>query len=364
MKKIQKVCHQLILDSYALIRMTFGFLLISLNLNADNFFWFNQNCSGQLSLVSKEYVCNAQNEHACLNGAFPYQKSCTLNTIRALCDMDCLFRNFEMEESETDRIYAFRRGFKKAVVIVPPYGSYFQNVKHLLAIFEGYDVFLFHYKDMPIQWYKKVYLFLNALNKDVFSKTVEELLYLLLESDSYAALNTSHKSPLDSYDEVIGCGQCYGAWVLLHAQQCMTQQGYKGFDKLILDSCPFGTDALIDKFVNDPVSITSKGKTESPRVLSCVTSSCVVKPGLRYVSKKFCNKIVIRDVLKEITVPTLFIHGEGDFLVTTDELKQMCNAVNHSESYALITPYRHLVHSLKAKELYCQAVNNFIKGNV
>lgn len=338
-------------------------LLISLNLNADNFFWFNQNGSGQLSLVSKEYVRNAQNEHACLNGSLPYQKNCTLDTIKAFCDMDCLFRDSEMEESETDRIYAFKRGFNKAVVIVPPYGSHFKDVKHLLAIFEGYDVFLFHYKDVPAQWYKEVYLFLNAFNKNVFSEKVEELLYLLMGSAVDGYLDFLEVRPLDKYDEVIGFGQCYGSWVLLHAQQWMMQQGYKGFDKLILDSCPFGTDALIDKFVHDPVSIASKGKKEGPYALSLITSSCVVKPGLKYISNKFCNKIAIQDVLKEINVPTLFIHGEGDFLVTTDEVKQMCSAVNHTESYVLITPYRHLVHSLKAKELYCQVVNDFIKEN-
>jgi hypothetical protein len=333
------------------------FCFLFLNVNAENFFWFSKNGSEELSLVSKEYVRNAQNNHWDLNTSIYYEKNTLFDDIKKCSEVKLLFRN--PKSANIDQFYWIKKGKNKAVVIVPPYGSDFTAIKHLLAVFEDYDIFLYVYKKTPGSTLKKAYSFLTALSSKTFGDKVSEFCFLLSTGGFTYCFE---KNLLEQYEEVIGFGQCYGSWILLHAQQQLVQAGQKGFDKFILDSCPVGTYELQNKFIKDPISIVSKGKKEGPFLLSYCTDSFLCRPFLKYVAQKICDDICIKTLLETITVPTLFIHGESDFLVTTNELKLMCGAVNCEKSYALITPYRHLVHSLKAKEVYCQTVNDFIEG--
>jgi hypothetical protein len=328
----------------------FLIFLVSFNLAAKNeLFTWKTGCDSAKP-VSESISSYAQKKHNWLNNSCFYQVFKTSNAIMD-CDQAPEKRTFLAQDGTTFTGYFFDRKSDKVVMIVPPYGARAKHIMRYAGIFKEYDVLILEYRVstntcIPAQ----IYSFFSAPStKNITNR----------QADIKQALLWLQKR---NYIQVVGCAQCYGSWLTLYAQEALELAGKPGFDKLIIDSCPLGSRELCKKFIQDPVAVSTFGKREGPQWLTAVTGCYLMEKFWMTVTDPFYSDISIAKILKNISVPILFFHGRGDLLVDQEQFEVMYNAVDHEKKCALITPFKHLHHSLKAKELYREVTQQFIDG--
>ncbi len=305
--------------------------------------------SNPFQVVRKSARGEALLKHSWLNDS-PYYNVFETKKAALACDN---FKRvvFCVEQGSVAIGHFLKRNSDKVVVIVPPYGADIRHVVRFAGIFKEYDLLVLEYRTASRKGlFPQLYSFLTALSPDTLERGSKQV---------QLALSFLHGK---NYSEVIGCVQCYGSWLALLAQEECESKGDRGFDKLIVDSCPAGATELREKFIEDPVAVSTFGQRQGPSYLTTVTGSYLVKNFFMNVSSKLFAEVSIADVLKNITVPILFFHGSKDLLVDMNQFEKMYEAVGHTQKCSLLTPYKHLHHSLKSKELYRAMVLAFVEG--
>lgn len=245
--------------------------------------------------------------------------------------------------------YYFNRSSSRLVIVVPPYGAQLNDLIRFAGIFSDTDVLIIdYYKNLAKNPFLAFYSFVNVPTEFQRKMRVAQLVRVLQEAKK------------QGYQEIIGASQCYGSWVLLDAHVSLKQSGQAGFDKLIVDSCPAGTSALRQKFIEDPVAISTLGNKTGPLLIKALTF--FFSYSITIFIDCLYQDFSVKNLLNKVDVPILFIHNQKDFVVTVEEFKEMYHAVNHTNKAVLLTDFKHLQASLKSKELYAQIVSQFIQG--
>lgn len=247
---------------------------------------------------------------------------------------------FKDQENKQFKAYFFNRNAKNTVLVVPPYQTSIDKMVHFAALFSDYNIVIVEYESGSIQ---------QALSEQFLAKKRARVKQVFEWVQS------------QKYTKIIACGQCYGARLLLELQKQLQEENKPGFDLFIIDSCPAEAHELAEKFAKDPLSILTFGKRTTPDYLKMLLTFFPVQYCIKKYAQTCFNAQSLESLFKNITVPVLFFHGQKDNLITTKQFMQLYNVVPHENKYALITPYKHLHHSLKAKELYCQAINTFFQ---
>lgn len=242
--------------------------------------------------------------------------------------------------------YFFDRNSDRAVVCIPPWGAEIRDIVRLAGIFKEFDIILLEYKD-------------SATNKPL------KLSPFFLKQDTIKNLGNTidqafnwltHKK---HYREIIGHGQCYGAWILLESQSNPHNKAF--FNKIILDSCPLSLYSIFENSYNNPRGIWSLGKKKSSYYIKKILHYApFLKTFYTGILRLFFKDISAASLVSTIQVPILFIQGNEDYLVTPDQFKILYENVAHKDKSAFITPFKHLLHSLKSKELYRHHILDFI----
>lgn len=242
--------------------------------------------------------------------------------------------------------YFLDRQSDTVILCIPPFGAEIRNIIHLAGIFKEYDILLLEYQNAKT--HKPLTLsplMLKPHTISMLSNTIQQAFTWL-----------THRK---SYTHIIAHGQCYGAWILLESQANEHNKAF--FNKIILDSCPLSLHSIFKNAYNNPRGVLSLGKKESHSFTKKILHYL---PFLKYFytafTTSFFDDISAAALISHIQVPILFITGTQDYLVTPEQFQELYTSVTHNNKSAFITPFKHLLHSLKSKELYRHYVLDFI----
>jgi len=241
--------------------------------------------------------------------------------------------------------YFFNRQSDKAVVCIPPFGAETKDIIRFAGVFNEYDVLLLEYRNASSS---------KPLSLSPFLLTPEAVI-ALAQGVEQAFSWIAHRK---DYSTIIGHGQCYGAWILLEAQASGNNR--LTFDKLIIDSCPLSLYSVFENMCTDPTSVLSLGKKQSSIWVKAPLKIPLLRKLLMKISTLLFSDIAIKHCVENISSPILFIHGTQDYLVNQKQFDTLFATAQDRQSAALITPFKHLHHSLKSKELYRHYVLSFI----
>lgn len=313
--------------------------------NTSNFYWKIGN--QDKAPIPKSILEHAHKKFSWLATSSYYQKYQSTDSVLEAFSHDVTLFTFTMSDDASFKAYYCNRSSNILVVVVPPYGAQMNDLIRFAGIFYDTDVLIVDYYQTPLYGLAgKVCSFLIAPTAQERKKRVKQLTQLFQTVQQ------------QGYHEIIGAAQCYGAWVLLDTQVSLTESGTAGFDKLIIDSCPAGVLPLCEKWAEDPVAVATVGNRMGPFWLS-LTTKLFYYPLLASTSF-FYKDFFVEDLLVKITIPIMFVHNQQDLLVNDQEFDRMYQAVKHTRKCALISPFKHLHSSLKAKELYTEVVNQFV----
>jgi len=281
--------------------------------------------------------------------------------------------NFIIEEDEygdeiTSQMTHFDRGSDKLLVV----GTGFTNSREMMSpfidMFPDYDIVIFDFRGHghhesswlnPFSWSW-------SFTKSMFGCDLEEVgLGNVEEKDVFTVVDSCKK--LKNYNQVLGLGVCYSAFILLKAACVASQNGQRLFDKIVLDSCWESLPKFIDKIKKDPKTILDpqKGGCENHWLY---TSSYLQGP-LFWFAENFMgleiHDVSILDYLSHLKETELFfIYGKDDLMITRGEFETVWNTVPAGiKKTALITCHPHVRNHLKSKELYKLACELFFDEN-
>lgn len=242
--------------------------------------------------------------------------------------------------------FFFDRNSDTVIVCIPPLGGEARNSIKFAGIFKEYDVVILEFKKTKNQ--KPINLAPSSLNPF----TIKMLSNIIEQTFTWL----THKK---NYQSLIGHGQCYGAWILLQAQ--VNQNNKAFFNKLILDSCPLSLYSVFNNFFSNPSGILSLGRKDSPNILRKIMNIIPFKSFYQTILESMFLNISAAGLIQEVQVPILLIHGNNDYLVTPEQFESLYQSITHPDKSAFITPFKHLSHSLKSKELYRHYILDFIR---
>lgn len=242
--------------------------------------------------------------------------------------------------------FFFDRKSDTVVVCIPPLGAEARHSIKFAGIFKEYDVLILEYQNT--ETHKPLTtspLLFTPHTIKMFGNTVEQAFNWLTQKKQYKML--------------IAHGQCYGAWILLESQANQHNKAF--FNKIILDSCPLSLHTVFSNGYDNPSGVLSLGKKKSFSAVQTILKYIpLLKRTYNKLMQSIFTEISAAALIQEIQVPVLFIHGSEDYLVTPEQFETLYKSVTHSDKSALITPYKHLYHGLKSKELYRHYILDFI----
>lgn len=247
-----------------------------------------------------------------------------------------LYSNSTSDNIVMDTVF-FNRGSRTLVVVVPGLFRGWSQQLPCLKIFDQYDLLMFDQRgagysglksDDPIIKGKDVaslgYNCERPYIKDLGSYLKTDTKYWGwgdVESEDVRLViehyrNQKQQSDQVGYDQVIGVGLCYSAYVFARAQSQLPTL----FDKLILD-----------------------GVTETP-------TSTFSAPN---------NRRHVREFFDKITIPIMLVHGAKDECITQWSFNRIASAVR--VPYIVFNSHtRHVVSLLHEPEAYKTVSNMFI----
>ena len=242
--------------------------------------------------------------------------------------------------------FFFDRKSDTVILCIPPFGAEARHSIKFAGIFKDYDILILEYKNLhnntPLSLSPT---FFRPDTIKMFSNTIEQAFNWL-----------THKK---EYRTIIAHGQCYGAWILLESQANPHNKAF--FNKIILDSCPLSLHTIFSNAYHNPRGVLSLGKKKSLSVIRAILNNIpFLKTIYTTIAHSLFTEISAAALIKEVQVPILFVHGSEDYLVTPEQFELLYNSVSHNDKSALITPFKHLHHGLKSKELYHHYILDFI----
>jgi len=242
--------------------------------------------------------------------------------------------------------FFFDRKSDTVILCIPPFGAEARHSIKFAGIFKDYDVLILEYKYS--QTHKPISLSPSLFRPHaikMFSNTIEQAFSWL-----------AHRK---TYRTIVAHGQCYGAWILLETQANPHNKAF--FNKIVLDSCPLSLHTIFDNAYNNPRGVLSLGKKKSLSIIRAILNHIpFLKRLYNATVQALFTEISAAALVKEVQVPILFVHGTDDYLVTPEQFEVLYSSVTHNDKSALITPFKHLYHGLKSKELYHHYILDFI----
>ena len=264
---------------------------------------------------SSDYYTNPLQMIDCTGTYYP-QRS---NNYRKIPSKYITFKGF-------DHGHFFDRKSDKLVIVIPPFKACCKDIVRFAAIYKEYDILLL------------------SSGSDITIKKALAWAY--------------HER---TYTTVIGSALCYGAINTLKVQKEYEQLHKKAFDILVIDSCPSSYKDMLYNIGINPVGVISFGTYDSPWLLKKITDLSFVRKVLSCITFPLSYLTCLADYIKNITIPILYVVGREDYLVTEKQFIGYFNASQHPLSSALVTPFRHIRHSLKCKEIYRLVVKKYIE---
>ena len=238
-------------------------------------------------------------KHQWLNTSPYYQKRSTGPTPDELFPNEVRKIIVPIDENETVIGYFFDRNASALVILFPYQSANPDQVVHFAAIFQEHDLLIVEY--------------LPPMEPHSFANTLEQAIVEHASSRTHKIIQ-----PIISekhYAEVIGVSSCYGCWVLLQLFNHLAKTSKQIFNRLIIEKCP---------------------------------------PSI------FDEQWLIKH-LTQITVPVLFFYDLDCIIVTNSQFKSFYDAVPHQKKYHICMPIKNQNFNLDHKELYREAVLQFLE---
>jgi pimeloyl-ACP methyl ester carboxylesterase len=135
-----------------------------------------------------------------------------------------------------------------------------------------------------------------------------------------------------NYTQTIGLGVCYSNFIF-----ALTP----GFDKLILDSPWHSLYGFAETISKDPWIPINPQYGGSPEWLKSMLTASVIRTPLLTVLRMMLPNVSMENLLKNLTIPVLFIYGSHDLMVTPEHLEALWRATSSPYKALFITPYEH-----------------------
>lgn len=263
----------------------------------------------------------------------------------------------------------FRRGSNKVVVVGPGFTNDKEKMAPFVHIYQDYDVLIMNFREhgevSPLElrpWKRFMGIDFNStLGTEEFRDAFAVVKYL--RSLKYKTTQT----PV--YEEIIGHGVCYGAYIFAKAQGIWERypdfeeiEG-KLFDKLILDGCWYSLEKWIKKIAHDPWLIVSPQK-------GGWNEFSLFKSGKLEDTFLWLTKLLfgVSTEGTEIThyvqnikkTPVLFFYGKDDLTIDRDDFMKIWSSTGTDSKTAIITSNPHVINHIKEKELYALICEIFV----
>ena len=165
------------------------------------------------------------------------------------------------------------------------------------------------------------------------------------------------------YASVVGLGVCRSSFIYAYAQ---ARSHNTHFDKLILDSPFFSIENFLHIIASDPL-VTCYGRNlwhvfpARVRWLFTTLGAGTIAHLLAKTLWADTNDIHILNYTKQITVPTLIVHGTSDILLSLEQVHALWSSLGSSYKALLVTDNQHSRnHCRDDKELYAHIVGTFL----
>lgn len=169
---------------------------------------------------------------------------------------------------------------------------------------------------------------------------------------------------LKNYENIIGFGPCYGAFILAKAQGIKEANNEKLFDKLILYECWPDALALLEKYAKDP------GLTINQQKHSCCANLAIFKNGhlqkiliwilQRPLGVDLNNYNLVSHLENIKNTPVLLLHATNDLIVLNEEFDIVFNSLATLNKLVVFFPCGHTRSHVREKEVFAYVCNEFI----
>lgn len=237
----------------------------------------------------------------------------------------------------------YHRNSKTLLIIGQGFLSPQEDLIDIVKNFNDYDILTFDYR-----WH----------NNDAFFSLIQHPYKNLLTAcaqDVDTIINACLKQSRTNYTHIVGIGLCYSCYTFLKAH---TQRPL--FTHLILDSCWPTLDAFMENLIKDPWLSRNPQQGGTPSFFKQILTN----PMIHFCLKKFCSLLLPGTestliLLKEITIPVLFIYGKNDQLVNANNFYLLWKATQTRFKAAYINPSQHTNTAYLNPRLYKQICTLF-----
>lgn len=226
----------------------------------------------------------------------------------------------------------FDRGSKKLLIVGQGLGFSQEHMLFYARVFYDYDLLIFDYRWRDsIKFVLSGQMLLHPI-AHLFEQEKEEVI-------SVVRWGRARKQ----YEQIIGLGLCYSAYMFLAAQVESKKQGAVLFDALILDSCPVTIADVLLKFSNNPLLIVRPRQTHDPLLFRVLSWTYIPYMLAKFVGL-FLPYSAISLCVELGQFPLMFIHGSADRLVPLADFNRLWDSVPSKNKVALITPSAHVMN--------------------
>ncbi|MFH1644163.1 MAG: hypothetical protein ABIA74_03240 [bacterium] len=279
--------------------------------------------------------------------------------VREICKSDPSIATLtvQTEDGLTLPCLYFDRG--KENLVVMGHGLADVSYKMILyaEIFHDCDVLIIGFRGHSLAAWYELRPWKRFFNIDFNCKFGEKE-----QLDVFAAVEKVKE--LKKYENIIGFGPCYGAFVLAKAQGIKEANNEKLFDKLILyESWPNGK-AFIEKYAKDPGIAINHQKHSYCANLTLCKNGHLKKLFLWIIQTFFeinCDKLNLVPYLQNIkNTPVLLLHATNDIIVSNEEFEVVFNSLATQNKQAVFFPCTHSRSHVWEKEVFAYVCNEFI----
>lgn len=302
-------------------------------------------CFAKTSMVSAQYKLIVDNEIPLSFNYQPKQPNKPISYTETI--------SVKTQNGESFNAYYINNNSDKLIVFGHGFRSSHKDMEKHAALFidQGVDLVLFDYRST------------NRLIAHTFNKKNIKSPYdtLITQQKSEIFALVKHMKAKKNYQQIIGLGECYSAYLFTLSQADAVLNKEPLFDSLILDSCFYSISMLIRQILADPFLCRDSKTGGFPKVIRTLF---LHDGGIAIIGKMFdiCGKEYPLKPSLEILdqTPVLFIHGIKDKLVQKAEFNQLWE-YKAGPKMLFQTPFAH-GQNKEAGDLYATVCMQFIES--
>lgn len=256
----------------------------------------------------------------------------------------------------------FKRGNNKLIIVGPGFTNNKERMAPFVHMFHDYDILILNFRGHGIKSGISLSPLYNMLGID------SQIRFGYREENDVFA-TVEHFRTQEKYDEIIGLGICFGAFIFAKTQALAEEQNIPLFDKLILDGCWLSLKNFSEKVKKDPYLVINPQTGGTPSFIKSVTKKVRLFEFLEYLSQKSfglnIEEITLNFHLNKLKkTPLLFFYGKDDLTIDRQDFETIWNNINHKNKIAIITSNPHVHNHLKEKEVYKSICDVFINEEI